>query len=200
MKLTRRQKEVLDFVKEFKDREGYSPSMEEIAANFRIASLNAVYKHLEALQERGFLHRDPNRARSIELTDERLDAQSLPLLGMIAAGKPIEAVEDREALTVPAELASGRGNHYVLRVRGDSMIEEHIADGDFVIVESVEHATDGDTVVALVDGESVTLKKLYREGGNVRLQPANAAIDPLILASERVRVQGRVTGVMRKYR
>jgi len=200
MKLTRRQKEILDFVTEFIDREGYSPSMEEIAEHFHFASLNAVFKHLEAIEARGYLHRDANRARSIEL--KRMDmpaVQVLPLYGSIAAGRPIEAITASETLTVPEDLLRGRGPHYVLRVQGESMVDEHIADGDYVVVESQVEARDGQTVVALVDGENVTLKKLYREGPQVRLQPANAAIAPLVLEGSRVRVQGVVVAVMRKY-
>ena len=200
MKLTKRQKEILDFITEFISREGYSPSMEEIAARFQIASLNAVYKHLEALAARGFLHRDPNRARSIELSAGRQPAaRDLPLYGYIAAGHPLEAVPGAESLVVPEDLLPGRGECYVLRVKGESMIEEHIADGDYVIVESRRQAQDGEMVVALVDGEGVTLKRLYREAGNVRLQPANASMPPMVFEGDRVQVQGVVVGIMRKY-
>ncbi len=201
MKLTKRQKEILDFITEFIHREGYSPSMEEIAAHFRFASLNAVFKHLEALAQRGYLHRDSNRARSIELAGENAPAARIvPLMGSIAAGRPIEAVAVPETLTVPEDLLPGGGDYYTLRVQGESMIDEHIADGDYVIVESRDHAADGQTVVALVDGENVTLKKLYREGDKVRLQPANQSLAPIVLDGGRVKVQGVVVGVMRKYR
>jgi repressor LexA len=201
MKLTRRQKEILDFVTGFIEREGYSPSMEEIAGHFHFASLNAVFKHLEAIEARGYLHRDANRARSIEL--RRVDAPSaqvLPLFGYIAAGRPIEAVASPETLTVPEDLLHGRSSHYVLRVQGESMIDEHIADGDYVVVDSGAQANNGEMVVALVDGESVTLKKLYREGSHIRLQPANAAVAPLVLNASRVQIQGVVVAVMRKYK
>ncbi len=200
MKLTKRQKEILDFVKGFIDREGYSPSMEEIAGHFQIASLNAVFKHLEAIEARGYLHRDANRARSIELTHANAAAaQVLPLYGYIAAGRPIEAVTAADALAVPEDLLRGRGPHYVLRVHGESMIDEHIADGDYVVIDSSGEAANGDTVVALVDRENVTLKKLFREGAQIRLQPANAAVAPLVLEGSRVQVQGRVVAVLRKY-
>ncbi len=200
MKLTRRQKEILDFVSDFIEREGYSPSMEEIAGHFHFASLNAVFKHLEAIEARGYLHRHANRARSIEL--KRMDmpaVQVLPLYGHIAAGRPIEALSAPETLTVPEDLLRGRGPHYVLRVQGESMIDEHITDGDYVVVDSHVEASDGETVVALVDEENVTLKKLYREGSQVRLQPANATIAPIVLDGSRVRIQGVVVAVMRKY-
>lgn len=199
MKLTKRQKEILDYITEFIDREGYSPSMEEIAERFQFASLNAVFKHLEALAARGFLRRDANRARSIELSAVRNAARSVPLFGYVAAGQPIEAVTNPESLTVPEEFLAGRGPHFVLRVKGESMIEEHIADGDYVVVESREEARDGETVVALIDGESATLKRFHRQGNQVRLQPANQGMSPLILDPSRVRIQGVVVGVMRRY-
>jgi repressor LexA len=201
MKLTRRQKEILDFVTEFIRREGYSPSMEEIASHFEIASLNAVYKHLEALAARGYLHRDANRARSIELGPaESAAVQTLPLLGYIAAGRPIEAVANAETLAVPAELLPRQGSCFVLRVQGDSMIDDHIENGDFVVIDQRSQPENGDTVVALVDGENVTLKKLYHEGSQVRLQPANPAVAPMVFDGSRVQVQGVVVAVMRRYK
>jgi len=200
MKLTRRQKEVLDFITEFIDREGYSPSMEEIAERFQFASLNAVFKHLEALAARGFLRRDANRARSIELSPKGSVVRPVPLFGYVAAGRPIEAIATPESLAVPEEFLAGRGPHFVLRVKGDSMIDEHIAEGDYVVVESREEARSGETVVALIDGESVTLKRFHRQGDQVRLQPANQDMSPLILDASRVRIQGVVVAVMRKYR
>jgi repressor LexA len=199
MNLTKRQKEILDYITEFIDSEGYSPSMEEIAARFEFASLNAVYKHLEALSARGVLRRDPNRARSIELSGARCGVQGIPLYGYVAAGRPIEAVANSETVNIPDEFLTGKGPHYILRVQGESMIEEHIADGDFVIVESRKDARNGEVVVALVDSENVTLKRLYREDGRVRLQPANAAMPPIFLDPDRVAIQGVVVGVMRKY-
>ncbi len=200
MKLTKRQKEILDYITEFIDKEGYSPSMEEIAGRFQFASLNAVFKHLEALSARGFLRRDANRARSIELSHAHTAVKSVPLYGYVAAGRPIEAVATPESLAVPEDFLAGWGPHYVLRVQGESMIEEHIADGDYVIVESREQAENGEMVVALVDGENVTLKRIFREGESIRLQPSNESIPPIILDASRVRLQGVVVGVMRKYR
>jgi repressor LexA len=201
MKLTRRQKEILDFIRGFIDLNGYSPSMEEIAAHFRIASLNAVYKHLEALKARGYVRRDANRARSIEVADlTGGGSRLLPLFGYVAAGRPIEAVATPESLCVPEDFLPHRGSCFVLRVQGNSMIDEHIEDGDYVVVESREDARDGEMVVALVDGENVTLKKIYREADAIRLQPANAELPPMRFEPSRVRVQGIVVGVMRKYR
>jgi repressor LexA len=200
MKLTKRQKEILDFVSEFIDHNGYSPSMEEIAEHFHFASLNAVYKHLEALESRGHLHRDANRARSIQLSHSPSAAvRDLPLFGYIAAGQPIEAVSAPEVLQIPEYFLPRQGDYYVLRVKGESMIEEHIQDGDYVVIESRATATPGDTVVALIDNESVTLKKFFPEGGQVRLQPANASLAPIFLEGTRVKIQGVVVSVMRKY-
>ncbi len=201
MKLTKRQKQILDFITEFIDREGYSPSMEEIAGHFHFASLNAVFKHLESLSSRGFLKRDPNRARSIELSPRNPPGiHGVPLLGRVAAGRPIEAIAGAETLQVPSDLLPRNADCYVLRVQGDSMIDEHIADGDYVIVESRKDAVNGEMVVALIDGENVTLKKIFKEGGTVRLQPANPQVPPILLDGSRVQVQGVVVGVMRKYR
>jgi repressor LexA len=200
MKLTKRQKEILDFVTGFIEDNGYSPSMEEIAEHFQFASLNAVFKHLEALESRGHLHRDSNRARSIQLSQEDpVGLQSLPLLGYVAAGQPIEAVSSPENLQVPDEFLPRKGRYYVLQVQGQSMIDEHIQDGDYVVIESRETAIPGEMVVALVDDESVTLKKFYREGQHIRLQPANETLDPIILDEARVKIQGVVVSVMRKY-
>jgi repressor LexA len=200
MKLTKRQKEILDFVSEFIEDNGYSPSMEEIAEHFHFASLNAVFKHLEALESRGHLHRDANRARSIQLSHEPAPAvRSLPLFGYIAAGRPIEAVSNPETLDIPESFLPRQGSYYILRVQGESMIDEHIQDGDFIVVESRQQASPGDIVVALIDQENVTLKKYYPEGGQVRLQPANSALAPMILDGSRVNIQGVVVSVMRKY-
>jgi repressor LexA len=200
MKLTQRQKEILDFISDFIDHNGYSPSMEEIAEHFHIASLNAVFKHLEALSSRGYLHRDSNRARSIQLSaNSASGVQTLPLFGYVAAGRPIEAISASETLPVPEYFLPRRGNCYVLQVKGESMIDEHIQDGDFVVVESRQTANPGETVVALVDNENVTLKKFFPEGNQVRLQPANEILQPIVLDGTRVKIQGVVVSVMRKY-
>ncbi len=199
MKLTQRQKEILDFITRFIEENGYSPSMEEIAAHFRIASLNAVFKHLEALEIRGYLRRDANRARSIQLASDSVGATALPLYGYVAAGRPIEAIAAPETMPVPEPFLPKGGKGYVLQVRGDSMIEEHIQDGDYVVIESRETALPGETVVALVDNENVTLKKFYPEGRRVRLQPANESLEAIVLDAGRVRIQGVVTSVLRRY-
>lgn len=204
MTLTRRQKEILDYIEAFIARRGYSPSLEEIGAHFGFASPNAGFKHLKALERRGAIRRLSHTARSIELAPPPAAPAppglvELPLLGTIAAGAPIEALENAESMFVPSDF-TGRGSHYVLRVKGDSMIGEHIADGDFVIVQEALQAENGDLVAALIDGESATLKRFYREaGGVVRLQPANPALAPLLVAEDRLRVRGIVVGIMRKY-
>ena len=201
MNLTKRQKEILDFIAGFMEENGYCPSMEEIAGHFHFASLNAVYKHLEALELRGYLHRDSNRARSIQLAQEdSAGVRALPLYGYVAAGQPIEAVSSPETLQVPDEFLPRQGQYYVLKVQGESMIDEHIQDGDYVVVESRDTAGPGDMVVALVDDESVTLKKFFRDGKQVRLQPANELLKPIILDESRVKIQGVVVSVMRKYK
>jgi repressor LexA len=200
MKLTKRQKQILDFLSEFIEHNGYSPSMEEIAEHFHFASLNAVFKHLEALERRGHLHRDSNCARSIQLAPSpESSVQNLPLLGYVAAGKPIEAVSNPETLQIPEYFLPRQTQYYVLRVKGESMIEEHIQDGDYVVVESRETADPGDTVVALIDNDNVTLKKYFPEGAQIRLQPANETLSPIFLESTRVKIQGVVVSVMRKY-
>ncbi|HEY3130655.1 MAG TPA: transcriptional repressor LexA, partial [Acidobacteriota bacterium] len=183
----------------FIERSGYSPSMEEIAEQFDIASVNAVFKHLAALEKRGFIHRASNHARSIQILN-RSQSVELPLLGYVAAGSPIEAIQSPETVSVPEDFISRTNKNFVLRVRGSSMIDEHIEEGDFVIVEQRNAANNGDLVIALIDGDNATFKRFYREGGKIRLQPSNPDFAPLILDEDRVRVQGVVIGVMRKYR
>jgi repressor LexA len=202
MALTRRQKEILDFIESFLDTRGYSPSFEEIAGFFQYRSLATVHEHLSNLEAKGYIRKSYNESRSIELarTEMRLAAVDLPLLGTVAAGEPIEAVAEKEAIAVPEDMVSGPVDHYVLRVRGDSMIEEQIRDGDYVIVRARDTASNGEMVIALIDGENATVKKFYREtGGLVRLQPANPELEPMYFQAERVTVQGVVVGVIRKY-
>lgn len=204
MKLTRRQREIYDYLAEFIERNGYAPSLEEIAERFGLSSVATVHEHLENLQAKGALQRDPHRSRAIELTGPRAatrpSAVELPLLGRVAAGRPLEAISGDETIAVP-ESFLGRSETYVLRVSGDSMVEEHIADGDYVIVERRDTARDGERVVALIDGEHATLKTLYHEAdGRIRLQPANDRMEPLVYDARRVRVQGVAIGVLRKYR
>ena len=198
--LTKRQREILDYLNDFIGQHGYAPSLEEIGRRFGLSSLATVHKHLTNLQEKGFIRRAWNRSRSVELVPVRAGTQSLelPLLGYVAAGAPIEAVAGNETIAVPEDLV-GKRDTYVLRVRGDSMIDEQIRDGDFVIVEDRKLAQNGEMVIALLRGAEVTLKKLYRENGVVRLQPANPTMQPLVLDPDQVQIQGVVVGVMRKY-
>lgn len=202
MPLTKRQKEILDFVKQFLEENGYSPSFEEIARHFHYSSLATVHEHLENLRQKGFIRKSYNESRSIELipTGIRTSAVELPLMGAVAAGLPIEAIRDNETVSVPDDFLRRTGSHYVLRVRGDSMIDEQIRDGDYIVVNARPTAENGEMVVALVDGDSATVKKLYREpNGHIRLQPANPGMKPMIYAANRVLVQGVVVGVLRRY-
>ena len=198
--LTKRQREILDYLNEFIARHGYAPSLEEIGKRFSLSSLATVHKHLTNLQEKGFIKRAWNRSRSVELVPTRVGGRSveLPLMGYVAAGLPIEAVASTESITVPEALV-GRKDSYVLRVKGDSMIDEQIRDGDFVIVEDRKQVDNGEMVIALVGGSDVTLKKFYQENGRIRLQPANPTMQPLTMDPDQVQVQGVVVGVMRRY-
>jgi len=198
--LTRRQREILDYLKEFIDERGYAPSLEEIGRRFNLSSLATVHKHLMNLQEKGFIRRAWNRSRSVELVQTRSGGRSvdLPLLGYVAAGEPIEAVVSAETVTVPQDLVGSRET-YALRVRGSSMIDEQIRDGDLVVVEDRKIARNGEMVIALLDGSDVTLKKFYREKGHIRLQPANETLAPIIARPDAVQVQGVVIGVIRRY-
>ncbi len=207
MALTKRQKQVLDFLVSFLDRRGYSPSYEEMAKSLGLASLATVHKHLTTLERKGFIRRGHNRSRSIEILnlprpvrEEVIGRQAaeLPLVGRIAAGQPLEAVESREAISL-GDFTRGRGT-YVLQVKGNSMRDDHILDGDYIVVEQTQVANPGEIVVALVRGEEATLKRFYREaGGRIRLQPANAEMQPIFVPADEVKVQGRVVGVLRKY-
>jgi repressor LexA len=198
--LTKRQREILDYLNDFIQQHGYAPSLEEIGKRFGLSSLATVHKHLTNLQDKGFIRRAWNRSRSVEIVPDRTGGKAieLPLLGLVAAGSPIEAISTPETIAVPEDLV-GKGDTYVLRVRGDSMIDEQIRDGDYVIVEDRKKAENGEMVIALVKGSDVTLKKFYRENGRVRLQPANPAMRPLVVPADDVQVQGVVVGVMRKY-
>ena len=204
MYLTKRQRQILNFIGEFIHEHGYSPSLEEIGQGMNLSSLATVHKHLINLQAKGFMRRLANRSRSIELEPVSTlsgEGPSLPLLGEIAAGLPIEQYEDSAHATVeaPREFVSGPDN-YVLRVRGDSMIEESIMDGDYIICERREEAENGETVVALIDGHEATVKKFYAEANRIRLQPANADMSPQYYSPGRVTIQGVVIGLLRKYR
>ncbi|NIR46187.1 MAG: transcriptional repressor LexA [Gemmatimonadetes bacterium] len=203
MALTRRQREILDFIESFIQTSGYSPSFEEIAEFFGYRSLATVHEHLSNLERKGYIRRHYNESRSVEPLEParlRTTASSLPLLGRVAAGAPIEAIEDDETVAVPEDMLRGRGPHYVLRVRGDSMIEDQIRDGDLVVVDGRDTADNGEMVIALVQGESATVKRYFREDrGRIRLQPANQSHGPQIYDEGDVQVRGVVVGVLRRY-
>jgi len=202
MPLTKRQKEILDYMSSFIDERGYAPSFEEIAESFGYSSLATVHEHLSNLERKGYIRKAYNESRSVELTRPDAGAPSieLPLLGAVAAGLPIEAIADHETLAVPPDMVSRRRDNYVLRVEGNSMIEEQIRDGDYIVVQAQDTAEDGQMVVALVANEAATVKKLYREsGGRVRLQPANPTMEPIFVDAQELKVQGIVVGVIRKY-
>jgi repressor LexA len=207
MALTKRQKQVLDFIANFVDQNGYCPSFEEIARGLDLASLATVHKHISVLEAKNYLKRGFNQSRSLELAPKYLLEQrrtkpataGIPLLGRIAAGMPVEAVEQREMLNF-ADFV-GDGNTFALEVRGNSMIDDHICDRDMILLERVTQARDGDIVVALVAGSETTLKRFYREPGDtVRLQPANATLKPIFVPAKDVQIQGRLLAVLRKYK
>ena len=207
MALTKRQKEFLDFLAGFLEKKGYSPSYEEIADGLSLASLATVHKHILALESKHYLKRGFNQSRSLELAPKFYEEQrqhrpavsfEIPLLGRIAAGVPVESFAGPETLSF-SDFA-GNPETYALQVRGDSMIEDHICNGDFVLVQRAADARDGDIVVALVDGVETTLKRFYNEPGDrVRLQPANAAMLPIYVPRGSVAIQGKLLAVLRKY-
>jgi repressor LexA len=206
--LTRRQKEVMDFLSTFIDEHGYSPSYEEIASGLGLASLATVHKHIQALETKQYLRRSYNHSRSVEIgdrffTEERARqattrAPAIPLMGRIAAGSPVEAIQNPETLHF-ADFV-GAANVFALEVRGESMIDDHICSGDFVLVEQTDSVKDGDIVVALVDGTEATLKRYYAEpDGRIRLQPANSTMSPFLVDRSALQIQGKVLAIMRKY-
>jgi repressor LexA len=207
MALTKRQKEVLDLLVNFLNKHGYSPSFEEIAKLLKLHSLATVHKHITTLEKKGYIRRGYNQSRSIEVQhlpkpvrEQVADRQTveIPMMGRIAAGRPLEAIEDTETLSL-GEFARG-GNSYVLQVKGSSMKDDHILDGDYIVVEQTQVANPGEIVVALVGGTDATLKRFYREpGGKIRLQPANSEMHPIVVPASDVKIQGRVIGVLRKY-
>jgi repressor LexA len=214
MALTKRQQEVYKFIADFIQKKGYSPSFEEIGEGLELSSLATVHKHITNLEKKGLLRRDYNRSRSIDVLPPKgrlkqalaaaasvaaysRPAAELPLVGRIAAGRPVETLENPQTISL-ADI-TGSKDVYVLEVRGDSMQEEHILDGDYVLVERAKTARDGEIVVALVENSETTLKRFYREGDRIRLQPSNKAMQPIIAPAGSVQIQGRVIGVLRKY-
>ncbi len=199
MGLTPRQAEILAFVTAYAEERGFAPTLQEIGDRFGLSSVATVHKHVRHLVDKGYLKRERrNASRDIEVVGDAAGLATIPLLGTVAAGRPIEAMAEHEELRVPEEWL-GKGRTYALRVRGDSMIDEQIRSGDTVVVEARETARNGETVIALVDGESVTVKQYYREGSVIRLQPANPAVPVMRFPEERVAIQGVVIGVLRRY-
>jgi repressor LexA len=200
MAITRRQKDVLDFIRNFVERCGYSPSFEEIARGLDLSSLATVHKHISNLEKKGMLHRAHNRSRSIDVPPEETPhaarSPQWPLLGRIAAGRPVEAVETQETISLGDIL--GDKTIFALEVRGESMRDEHIVNGDFVLIEQTQTARQGEIVVALVDGSETTLKRYYLEGDTVRLQPSNTEMQPIYVPAANVAIQGRVLAIVRK--
>lgn len=206
MAITKRQREIYDFLYDFVQKNGYSPSFEEIGQGMGLSSLATVHKHISNLEKKGLLKRDYNRSRSIDVLPVRGlfkrqakagSEVALPLVGRIAAGQPIEAIENPETISL-GDITRSK-DVFVLQVKGQSMQDEHIVEGDYVLVEKTSNAPDGEIIVALVEGTDATLKRLYREGANIRLQPSNAAMKPIIVPARSVQIQGRVIGVLRKY-
>ena len=208
MALTRRQRQLYDFIANFVQAHGYSPSFEEIREGLGLNSLATVHKHVTNLEKKGLLHRDANRSRSIDLLAPRgkmkqamaaaaSAANSLPMVGRIAAGRPVETFETPETISFSDFTRSK--DVFVLQVTGESMQDEHIVDGDYILVERTQVARDGEIVVALVEGTETTLKRIYKEGDRVRLQPSNATMAPIMVPASAVDIQGRVIGVLRKY-
>ena len=197
MSLTERQRQVYEFIKDFIGRRGMAPSYEEIRRAFRFHSYNSVQKHLKTLEAKGFLKTPwANRKRALELVDPGPAAVRLPLLGKVAAGRPIQAIPNPESLEVPEVLLRGEDN-FALRVVGDSMVEEGIRDGDIVIVKRQRDARDGQTVVALI-GDDATIKQFHRRGRKIELRPANPRLRPIVVDEEDIQIQGIVVGLIRK--
>lgn len=202
MPLTKRQREILDFLGTYEDKHGYAPSFEEIAEYFNYNSLATVHEHLSNLERKGYIKRTYNESRAITIVPSDVFSRSieLPLLGTVAAGAPVEALESNETIAVPESFVGSRGSHYVLRVKGTSMIDEQIRDGDYVVVQERTTADNGEMVIALVDGNAATVKRFFKErDGRVRLQPANAQLSPMYFRDADLAIQGIVVGVLRRY-
>jgi repressor LexA len=200
MNLTRRQKEIFEYIKGYLEMQGVAPTVTEIKRQFNLGSVATVHKHLKALEIRECIRREKNRARAIELVPvHEVLGITIPLLGLIAAGQPIAALETPDILSIPEDMM-GRTETYALRVTGNSMIEDGIHDGDFIIIESRSEVRDGEIVIALIDGEEATVKRFYREGAVVRLQPSNSQMAPIFAPVDSIKIQGVVIGLIRKYR
>lgn len=198
----KRQGQILDFLRQHIQSTGSAPTLRQIADAIGVSSLATVHEHLKSLEDKALIKRKPGKTRSIEIVNEDVDfyeeGLEVPILGYIAAGAPIEPYTDPNAsLSIPSAFISGKKRTYVLQVRGESMIDEQIRDGDYVVIEQAEEASNGDIVVALLDNGMATLKRFFKETTRVRLEPANARMNPIFV--KRVRIQGRVVGLIRKY-
>ncbi len=213
MKLTRRQQEILDYIGKYIHQHHFPPSIRDIASHFSLASAGGVHKHLNNLKKKGVLTFENNISRSIHILSDTDNSKSvappqkadirileLPLMGKVAAGQPIQHILENETIEIPESMIRNPKESYVLEVQGDSMIEECICDGDYVIVEHRNYADNGDMVIAMINHEEATLKKYFHEGDRIRLQPANFAMDPIYMDPQSVSVHGRVVGVIRQYR
>ena len=202
MPLTKKQRQILDYLNSYAVENGYAPSFEEIAEHFNYNSLATVHEHLSNLERKGYIKRSYNESRAIEILPSDVIPRSveLPLKGLVAAGMPIEMATHGETIAVPEDFIRRGSSHYVLQVRGNSMIEDHIQDGDFVVVQERQAADNGQMVIAMLDDSSATVKRYYRErDGRIRLQPSNDTMAPIYLHENQMRVQGIVVGVMRRY-
>ncbi len=197
--LTKRQKQIFDYLKKFMKEKDYAPSLEELRRHFRLSSIATIHQHLENLENKGYLERIKNHPRSIEISKNKKFQEliQIPILGTIAAGQPIEAVEDKEIIKVQKSLLARSGEHFALRVRGDSMIDERISNGDIVIIRKQSNAENGETIIALINNNEVTLKKIYKEKNRIRLQPANPKLKPIFV--KELIIQGKVISVIRSY-
>lgn len=201
MPLTKRQREILDFLNGYGESNGFAPSFEEIAEHFKYSSLATVHEHLSNLERKGYIKRAYNESRAIEILPSDIfpKAVELPLLGTVAAGAPIEELTTDQTVAVPESFV-GRGSHYVLRVKGNSMVDEQIRDGDYVVVKERTAADNGEMVIALVDGQAATVKRFFKErDGRVRLQPANEQLSPMFYKDADLAIKGVVVGVLRRY-
>ena len=197
MHLTKRQREIYEYLKDHIRSQGYAPSIAEIGKEFDLSSPATVHKHLSHLEEKGLIRKQQNLSRAIEVVSESGNALSYPLMGEIAAGKPLEALDQNEVVELLPD--GGDKDVFVLRVKGNSMIEDHIQSGDYVIVEKRNVAENGETVVALIDNDRATLKRFYRENGRVRLQPAHPDMKPIFVREGDFTIQGVVISVLRKF-
>ena len=202
--LYKRQKEIVEYISQYIQKSGTSPTLSEIAKAMNLSSLATVHEHLQALVKKGVIRRFEGAVRGIEILDEKISAGlsgiELPLIGYIAAGRPIEAIQTPlETVIVSPDLVSKSKRCYVLQVKGDSMIKEGIFDGDYVVIQQQETAENGNIVVALLDNGFATLKSFYKENNRIRLQPANDSMDPIYVLPSEIKIQGKVTGVIRKY-